>query len=229
VHARALGPTDPDPSLDLLLIRVANTLADKAATPPPDPEAAAALRQMVDQQQARLAQRHAAALGIKLPPAMHQLTAGAAAPAAAAAAAAAAEPEVPRNSCVVQLANMVEREELLDDEEYAEILQDTRGEVAKYGQLRQVAIPQPARDPGAWLGWAGLPAWLGACWGCCRWLGVRSALTPGAAPARPRSVRPARRGPGVPGVRGLEVCGARSQGAQRPQLWRQHGGGSLPG
>ncbi len=163
MHARTLGPTEPDPSLDLLLIRVANTLADKAAQQPPDAEAAAALQQMVDKQQARLAQRHAAALGITLPPAMQQLAAGAVAPAAAAAAAAAAE-EVPRNSCVVQLANMVEREELLDDEEYAEILQDTRGEVAKYGQLRQVAIPKPARDPGAAPGCRLVPASGLCCW-----------------------------------------------------------------
>jgi hypothetical protein len=134
---------DPDPALDLRLIRIANTLADSAAASPPNAEAAGALRQMVEQQQARLAQRHAAALGITLPPPLH-------APAAAAAAAPAEEEaeEAPRNSCVVQLANMVDREELLDAEEYPMLVADTRGEVAKYGKLKLVAIPKPAQHPG---------------------------------------------------------------------------------
>ena len=41
---------------------------------------------------------------------------------------------------VVQLENMVERDELLDDEEYEDLLEDTRGEVAKYGELVQVRM-----------------------------------------------------------------------------------------
>lgn len=45
---------------------------------------------------------------------------------------------------VVQLENMVERDELLDDEEYEDLLEDTRGEVAKYGELVQVLIPRPS-------------------------------------------------------------------------------------
>ena len=38
----------------------------------------------------------------------------------------------------------VQRDELLDDEEYADILEDCTAEVAKYGKLRRVAIPRPA-------------------------------------------------------------------------------------
>jgi hypothetical protein len=55
--------------------------------------------------------------------------AAAAAPAAGAAAA---------GGCVVRLAAMVDRDELLDDEEYDDIVEDTRTEVAKYGPLKQV-------------------------------------------------------------------------------------------
>ena len=40
--------------------------------------------------------------------------------------------------CVVRLEHMVVREELLDGEEYDDILEDTREEVAKYGPLKQV-------------------------------------------------------------------------------------------
>jgi hypothetical protein len=39
---------------------------------------------------------------------------------------------------VVRLDCMVERDELLDDEEYEDIVEDTREEVAKYGALKQV-------------------------------------------------------------------------------------------
>jgi hypothetical protein len=53
--------------------------------------------------------------------------------AAVAAAAAAAG-----GGCVVRLAAMVERDELLDEEEYDDIVEDTRTEVAKYGALKQV-------------------------------------------------------------------------------------------
>eukprot|EP00877_Chromochloris_zofingiensis_P014566 jgi/Chrzof1/9363/Cz04g00030.t1 len=41
---------------------------------------------------------------------------------------------------------MVQRDELLDDEEYADILDDTRDEVAKYGSLKSVIIPRPSSD-----------------------------------------------------------------------------------
>lgn len=40
---------------------------------------------------------------------------------------------------VVRLACMVERDELLEDEDYDDIMQDTRTEVAKYGALKQVS------------------------------------------------------------------------------------------
>jgi splicing factor U2AF subunit len=40
---------------------------------------------------------------------------------------------------VVQLENMVDRDDLLDDEEYEDVMEDTKGEVAKYGELVQVS------------------------------------------------------------------------------------------
>lgn len=42
--------------------------------------------------------------------------------------------------CVVRLECMVTREELLDAEEYEDILEDTREEVQKYGTLKQVCV-----------------------------------------------------------------------------------------
>lgn len=52
--------------------------------------------------------------------------------------------------CVVRLEHMVTRSELLDDEEYEDILDDTREEVAKYGPLKQVS---EALNSGAGAGW----------------------------------------------------------------------------
>lgn len=40
------------------------------------------------------------------------------------------------------------RSELLDDEEYEDILDDTREEVAKYGPLKQVSAAQDSGEPG---------------------------------------------------------------------------------
>jgi hypothetical protein len=42
--------------------------------------------------------------------------------------------------CVVRLEHMVVRDELLDDEDYEDILEETRDEVLKYGSLKQVGV-----------------------------------------------------------------------------------------
>lgn len=39
--------------------------------------------------------------------------------------------------------NMVSPEELLDDEEYEEIVEDVRDECSKYGQVKSIEIPRP--------------------------------------------------------------------------------------
>ncbi|KAM9419738.1 splicing factor U2AF 65 kDa subunit-like isoform 1-T1 [Salvelinus alpinus] len=44
---------------------------------------------------------------------------------------------------VLCLMNMVAVEELLDDEEYEEIVEDVRGECSKYGQVKSIEIPRP--------------------------------------------------------------------------------------
>lgn len=44
---------------------------------------------------------------------------------------------------VLCLMNMVTPEELVDDEEYEDILEDIREECAKYGQVRSLEIPRP--------------------------------------------------------------------------------------
>uniref|UniRef100_A0A674B8X2 Splicing factor U2AF subunit n=1 Tax=Salmo trutta TaxID=8032 RepID=A0A674B8X2_SALTR len=44
---------------------------------------------------------------------------------------------------VLCLMNMVAVEELLDDEEYEEIVEDVRDECGKYGQVKSIEIPQP--------------------------------------------------------------------------------------
>ncbi|KAL0962414.1 hypothetical protein UPYG_G00339730 [Umbra pygmaea] len=44
---------------------------------------------------------------------------------------------------VLCLMNMVAVEELLDDEEYEEIVEDVRDECSKYGQVKSVEIPRP--------------------------------------------------------------------------------------
>ncbi len=45
---------------------------------------------------------------------------------------------------VVRLSNMVTRDELLDAAEYADIVDDIKLEVAKYGKLISVHVPRPA-------------------------------------------------------------------------------------
>lgn len=44
---------------------------------------------------------------------------------------------------VLCLMNMVAVEELLDDEEYEEIVEDVRDECGKYGQVKSIEIPRP--------------------------------------------------------------------------------------
>lgn len=39
--------------------------------------------------------------------------------------------------------NMVAPEELLDDEEYEEIVEDVKEECSKYGQVKSIEIPRP--------------------------------------------------------------------------------------
>lgn len=48
-----------------------------------------------------------------------------------------------QSSSVVQLLNMVTAEELVDDEEYEDILEDVREECSKYGQVLDIWIPRP--------------------------------------------------------------------------------------
>lgn len=44
---------------------------------------------------------------------------------------------------VLCLMNMVVPEELLDDDEYEEIVEDVREECGKYGQVKSIEIPRP--------------------------------------------------------------------------------------
>ncbi|XP_017600838.1 PREDICTED: splicing factor U2AF 65 kDa subunit-like, partial [Corvus brachyrhynchos] len=44
---------------------------------------------------------------------------------------------------VLCLLNMVLPEELLDDEEYEEIVEDVRDECGKYGTVKSIEIPRP--------------------------------------------------------------------------------------
>lgn len=44
---------------------------------------------------------------------------------------------------VLCLMNMVAPEELLDDDEYEEIVEDVRDECSKYGQVKSIEIPRP--------------------------------------------------------------------------------------
>lgn len=44
---------------------------------------------------------------------------------------------------VLCLLNMVMPEELVDDEDYEEILEDIREECCKYGSVRSIEIPRP--------------------------------------------------------------------------------------
>jgi len=44
---------------------------------------------------------------------------------------------------VLSLMNMITLDDLLDDDEYAEILEDVREECSKYGKVRNVVVPRP--------------------------------------------------------------------------------------
>lgn len=89
--------------------------------------------------------------------------------------------------CVVRLEQMVVRDELLDGEEYEDILEDTREEVAKYGPLKQVGRERWGRR-GTMDGTWGAHHWVGAYQqpsscvrrsaieygrgSCCKWLSM---------------------------------------------------------
>ncbi|KAG0143531.1 hypothetical protein CROQUDRAFT_661160 [Cronartium quercuum f. sp. fusiforme G11] len=64
-------------------------------------------------------------------------------PASVLAAAKAGEGEKTR---VLQMLNMVNQEELVDDQEYSEILEDIRDECSKYGTIEEVKIPRPVKN-----------------------------------------------------------------------------------
>lgn len=49
-------------------------------------------------------------------------------------------------STVVQLLNMVSPEELLDDEEYEDILEDVKSECRKFGTIVDIVIPRPTPE-----------------------------------------------------------------------------------
>lgn len=46
---------------------------------------------------------------------------------------------------ILELRNMVEPEELVDDEEYEDIVEDIREESTKYGEVTEVKIPRPSK------------------------------------------------------------------------------------
>lgn len=47
---------------------------------------------------------------------------------------------------VLQMLNMVNQEELVDEQEYSEILEDIRDECSKYGKIEDVKIPRPIKN-----------------------------------------------------------------------------------
>ena len=49
-------------------------------------------------------------------------------------------------TCVLVLMNMVTAEELVDDEEYEDIITDIRSECAKFGKLEEIKIPRPDKE-----------------------------------------------------------------------------------
>lgn len=51
----------------------------------------------------------------------------------------------PNSATILLLLNMVAPEDLTDDTEYQEILEDVRDECSKFGPVRTVAIPRPAK------------------------------------------------------------------------------------
>jgi splicing factor U2AF subunit len=52
------------------------------------------------------------------------------------------------SSCVLKLGNMVTPEDLADDEEYKEIIEDTKEECSKFGHVVSVVIPRSLHEPG---------------------------------------------------------------------------------
>ncbi|KAJ8389435.1 hypothetical protein AAFF_G00119730 [Aldrovandia affinis] len=67
---------------------------------------------------------------------------------------------------VLCLMNMVAPEELLDDEEYEEIVEDVRDECSKYGQVKSIEIPRPVDG-------LEVPALARSLWNSCRSLTPR--------------------------------------------------------
>ncbi|KAI0051042.1 RNA-binding domain-containing protein [Auriscalpium vulgare] len=73
-------------------------------------------------------------------------------------------PEIPRpimpagdvsgsDARILLMLNMVTTDDLVEDQEYAELLEDVREEVANYGTVEDVRIPRPVRrDRGRWGG-----------------------------------------------------------------------------
>lgn len=111
-------------------------------------ESTVTLQQLIQQQQAALTQQQYNAMMAAAQNAMNAAAAAAGAGSGAVTAAAAPEPvapAAPAGPCVVRLAHMVEREELLDDEDYEDMVEDTREEVSKYGKLLAVVIPKPSK------------------------------------------------------------------------------------
>lgn len=87
---------------------------------------------------------------------------------------------------VLCLMNMVLPEELLDDEEYEEIVEDVRDECSKYGLVKSIEIPRPVDGvevPG--------------CGKVCTCVLVRP-LTPSPSPLLPPSLPPSPLPPSVP-------------------------------
>ncbi|CAH7678551.1 splicing factor U2AF subunit [Phakopsora pachyrhizi] len=71
---------------------------------------------------------------------------GSQAPAAAASVLAAVKSGEGEKTRVLQMLNMVNQEELLDDQEYSEILEDIRDECGKYGTIEGIKIPRPIKN-----------------------------------------------------------------------------------
>lgn len=90
--------------------------------------------------------------------------------------------------------NMVLPEELLDDEEYEEIVEDVRDECSKYGLVKSIEIPRPVDG-------VEVPGCGKVCvWGCL----------PHALPASPTHITPA-----TTALQGPRACGE----AAGPELW----------
>lgn len=69
---------------------------------------------------------------------------------------------------VLCLLNMLMPEELLDDDDYEEILEDVREECCKYGSVRSIEIPRPVH--GVEVPGCGKVCPLRECMYACLWL-----------------------------------------------------------